>query len=205
VRQVAKTLVRLNVETRGFHAAADERWLKLVAPRHEPTYLDYVSQLVLAYGFDAPLEAAFAYTPELDTFIDLHPRFRSGLFIQDLLQLGLTPGQLASLRQCMIAPFTNVAEAFGWLYVHERTTLLMEPVRDELVSRLPDLAEATSALAARDGRVGMLWESFGEALDRVAFTSHIEDRIVMAATDAFHTLHNWHGASAHAARSRTRA
>lgn len=191
MRQVSKTLVRLNVETRCFHAASDAPWLELVAPGRTVTRLDYVSQVVLAYGFDAPLEAALAYTPHLDGFIDLHPRFRSGLLAQDLLALGISPSQLASLRQCMIAPFASVAEAFGWLYVHERATLIHDGVACELASRLPDVAGATSALHAHEGRVGVLWDDFGQALDRVARTSHIEDRIVAAALDAFRTLRVW--------------
>lgn len=192
MRQVSKALVRLNVETRGFHAAADAPWLDLVAPGRTVTRLDYVSQLVLAYGFDAPLEAALAYTPHLEPFVELHPRFRCGLLAQDLLSLGVSPGQMAGLRQCMIAPFASVAEAFGWLYVHERSTLLHEGIGCELASRLPEVAGAMSALHAHDGRVGGLWDDFGQALDRVARTSHIEDRVVAAAVDAFRTLGVWH-------------
>jgi len=191
VRQVSKTLVRLNVETRCFHAAADAPWLDLVAPGRTVTQLDYVAQLVLAYGFDAPLEAALAYTPHLEAFVDLHPRFRCGLLAQDLLALGLSPGQVAALRQCMIAPFASVAEALGWLYVHERSTLLHEGVACELESQHPVLVRATSALRAHEGRVGGLWDDFGQALDRVARTSHIEDRVVAAALDAFRTLRVW--------------
>ena len=191
MRQVSKTLVRLNVETRCFHAAADEPWLGLVAPGRTVTRFDYVTQLVLAYGFDAPLEAALAYTPHLDGFIEVHRRFRCGLLAQDLVRLGVSAGQLAAVRQCMIAPFASVAEAFGWLYVHERATLLHEGVASELESRLPEAAPATSALRAREGRVGVLWDDFGHAVDRVARTSHIEDRIVSAAIDAFRTLRVW--------------
>ena len=191
MRQVSKTLVRLNVETRCFHAAADAPWLDLVAPGRTVTQLDYVAQLVLAYGFDAPLEAALAYTPHLEAFVDLHPRFRCGLLAQDLLALGLSPGQVAALRQCMIAPFASVAEALGWLYVHERSTLLHEGVACELESQHPVLVRATSALRAHEGRVGGLWDDFGQALDRVARTSHIEDRVVAAALDAFRTLRVW--------------
>ena len=129
---------------------------------------------------------------EEDLFVELHPRFRCGLLAQDLLSLGLTPGQVAALRQCMIAPFASVAEALGWLYVHERSTLLYEGIACELTLRLPALGHAMSALHAHDGRVGGLWDDFGQALDKVARTSHIEDRIVAAALDAFRTLRVWH-------------
>jgi heme oxygenase len=186
VRQVSKTLVRLNVETRCFHAIADAPWLELVAPGHRPTRLQYLQQLVTAYGFDAALEAALAYTPHLDGFIDLHRRFRSGLIAADLIALGVRPGEVAELRQCMIAPFASVSEAFGWLYVHERATLLFRGVCAELATRLPDVAHATSALCRHQQL-----DSFGEALDRVARTTVIEDRVVSAALDAFRTLQVW--------------
>jgi heme oxygenase len=186
VRQVSKTLVRLNVETRCFHAAADAPWLDLIAPGRRPTRLEYLYQLVAAYGFDAPLEAALAYTPHLEGFINLHPRFRSGMLAADLLALGLKPGEIADLRQCMIAPFASVAEAFGWLYVHERAALLFSGVCAELCARLPELEHATSTLCTHQHL-----DSFGEALDRVARTPAIEERIVSAAIDAFRTLQVW--------------
>jgi heme oxygenase len=186
----------LNVETRCFHAAADARWLDLIAPGGTPTRFDYLHQLVTAYGFDAPLEAALAYTPHLDGFINVHERFRSGLIAADLIALGMTPGAVADLRQCMIAPFASVAEAFGWLYVHERATLLFPGVCAELVARVPAISGATSALCSHQHL-----ESFGEALDRVARTSLIEDRIVSAALDAFRTLQVWQRGPLAAARA----
>jgi heme oxygenase len=178
--------VRLNVETRCFHAAADAPWLDLIAPGHRPTRLEYLQQLVAAYGFDAPLEAALAYTPHIDGFIDLHRRFRSGMLAADMIALGVKPGEVAELRQCMIAPFASVAEAFGWLYVHERATLLFAGVCAELTARLPDVGHATSALCTHQRL-----DSFAEALDRVARVPAIEDRIVSGALDAFRTLQVW--------------
>lgn len=189
MRQVSKTLVRLNVETRYFHAISDGPWLDLIA--QHPTKLEYLQQLVATYGFEAPLEAALAYTPHVEGFIDLHWRFRSGLIAQDLLALGVKPGEVAALRQCMIAPFASVAEAFGWLYVHERASLLHDSVRTELVAQLPDVGRATSALTAHRGRIGVAFDDFGQALDRVARTPAIEDRIVSAAIEAFRTLQAW--------------
>lgn len=201
----SKNLIRLDVETRAFHAEASAPWLDLVAPgRHVGRY-EYVEQLVATYGFDAPLEAALAYTPHLDGFIDVAPRFRSGLLAQDLLALGLGPSGLAGLRQCMIAPFASVAEAFGWLYVHQRATLLYESVRSELVDRAPEIAGATSALCIHAGKVGEMWDALGPALDRVARTTAVEDRVIQAAHDAFRTLIAWHHRTSAPARASARA
>lgn len=200
----SKTLVRLDVETHAFHAEADALWLALVGKAHVGRY-EVVEQLVATYGFDASLESALAYTPHLEGFIDVAPRFRSGLLAQDLLSLGLTPSAVAGLRQAMIAPFASVAEAFGWLYVHQRATLLFESVRSALVERLPEIAGATSALCIHAGKTGVMWDALGPPLDRVARTTAVEDRVVQAAHDAFRTLIAWHRPASAPARASARA
>lgn len=188
----SKILSRIDVETRAFHGEADAAWLRLVAPGQSPSRFDYMQQLVASYGLDAPLEAALAYTPHLEGFITVAPRFRSGLLAQDLLALGLSPSTIAGLRQCMIAPFANVAEACGWLYVHERATLLYDTVRIELIDRLPEVAEATSALHIHDGWIGVMWDELGETLDEIGCSASVEDRIIRAALEAFRTTLGWY-------------
>ena len=187
----SKTLVRIDVETRAFHGEADAAWLALVAPGQTPSRFDYIQQLVASYGFDAPLEGALAYTPHLEAFIAVAPRFRSGLLAQDLLELGLSASTIAGLRQCMIAPFANVAEACGWLYVHQRATLLHDAIRLELIDHLPDVADATRALRLHEGKIGTLWEELGEVFDTVARSAPVEDRIIVAAHEAFRTTLAW--------------
>jgi len=187
----SRTLVRIDVETRAFHRDADAAWLDLVAPGTHPSRFDYIQQLVATYGFDAPLEAALAYTPHLDAFITVGPLFRSGMLAQDLLALGLSPSTIAGLRQCMIAPFANVAEACGWLYVHERAALTYDAVRIELLDQLPEVAEATSTLHMNDGEIGTKWAALGDTFDEIACSPAIEDRIIQAAHDAFRTLLAW--------------
>jgi heme oxygenase len=189
VRQLSKTLVRLNLETRAFHADADGPWLELVADANRVAYIDHLAR---CYGLDASLEAALAYTPHLASFIDLHRRFRAGYIAEDLLNLGVRPGVVSAVRQAMIAPFANVAEALGWLYVHERSTLVHDSVRSALLERLPELAFATSYLRRNAGHVGVLWEELGEAIDQVARTTAIEDCIVTAAIDASRTAVHWY-------------
>lgn len=198
------TLARLDAETRAFHADADAAWLSLVDGRHLGRY-EVVEQLVAAYGFDAPLESALAYTPHLDGFIDVAPRFRSGLLAQDLLALGLTPSAIAGLRQCMIAPFASVAEAFGWLYVHQRATVLFESVRSALVERVPEAAAATTSLCIHTGFARVMFEALGPPLDRVARTTTVEDRVVHSACEAFRTLTVWHRRASAPARASARA
>jgi heme oxygenase len=188
VRQLSKTLVRLNIETRAFHADADGPWLELVGGDR----YGYVQHLTTCYGFDASLEAALAYTEHLSSFVDLHARFRAGYIAEDLLTLGMRPAAIADLPHAMIAPFASVGEALGWLYVHQRSTLFHDSVCSQLVQRRPELAVATSYLRRNAGRIGILWEDLGRAIDQVARTSHIEDRIVTAAIDASRAAMHWH-------------
>lgn len=204
MRQLGRTIVRLNVETQAFHAAADAPWLGLIADGRPISRFDYVELLVRQYGFDAPLESALAYTPHLDGMFPLHQRFRAGALAQDLLNVGLAPSSIAQLRQCMIAPFASVAEALGWLYVHERSTLLHEAVLSQVLQRNSELAPATTCLQRDVGFVGVQWDDFGQMVDRVARTRAIEDRIIESAHDAFRSLLAWYGARAETSRAESR-
>jgi heme oxygenase len=192
VRQLSKTLLRLNVETRAFHADADAPWLDLVAPTAAPTRLDYIDHLAERYGFDASVESALAYTPHLSSVVDLHPRHRAGYIAEDLLRLGMSPAEIADLPQAMVAPFASVGEALGWLYVHERSTLLHDTACTRLLERMPELAYATSYLRRNEGQIGVLWDDLGQALDNVAGTIEIEDRIVTAAIEGSRLAIHWY-------------
>jgi heme oxygenase len=188
------SLVRLDLETRDEHAVADEPWLSLCEDARTPCEQDYMRVLVRTYGFEAPLEAALAYTPHFEALVDMTGRYRSGLIAQDLLVLGLGAGQVASVAQCMIAPFASVAEALGWLYVHERATLCHERVRATLLARAPGLKAATAYLTASAGTATRRFEDLGAAIARIARTSLIEDRVVSGARAAFRTQRGWTGA-----------
>ena len=121
VDQASTAVLRLNLETRSFHSAADEGWLALLS--RDVTRSDYLRQLVTVYGFEGPLEAAFAYTPNLKLFVDLRQRSRAGLIAKDLLALGLRANAIATIPQCLLAPFSGPVEALGWMYVAERATI----------------------------------------------------------------------------------
>ncbi len=186
------SLVRLDLETRGEHRSADEPWLTLCS-QDAPCEQDYVRVLARTYGFEAPLEAALAYTPHFEALVDMTGRYRSGLIAQDLLALGLSAGELAGVSQCMIAPFASVAEAVGWLYVHERATLCHEQVRAMLLARTPGLKAATAYLTASAGTAVERFEALADAIHRIARTSLIEDRVISGARVAFRTLRGWSG------------
>jgi heme oxygenase len=187
MRPVSTMLMRLNVETRVYHAAADAPLLELVRP--DVRRLDYMHLLVRMYGFEAALEGACAYTPRLSLFLDLRIRARSGLIARDLITLGLAPVDVAALAHCpALATFHDAPEALGWMYVTERATLLHDGVRRNLVARLPSVDTACNYLAASSGRIAQRWNELGVAADRLAPHG---DRMVAAARHAFLALREW--------------
>ena len=196
--QASTALVRLNLETRTFHDAADEGWLDLLQPT--VTRSDYLRQLVITYGFEAPLEAAFAYTPNLKLFVNLRQRSRAGLLAQDLLALGVRTNEISTLPHCLIAPFSGPIEAFGWLYVSERATLLHDRVRRHLLARLPDVHDASAYLRAYEGVVSARWYELGHAIDRAVRTEPHTNDLIAAARAAFRRMADWSNAATALAR-----
>lgn len=195
MESAATTLLRLNLETQSHHAAADELWAPLLAPH--VTKWQYLARLAVVYGFEAPLEAALAYTPNLRLAIDIRSRIRAGLVAQDLIALGLSAGEVAGLPQCFpMAPFGSPLEALGWLYVSERTTLQHDAVRQNVVGKLPDTATATAYLSVYDGIVGLRWQELGAAFDRFVRTERALDEVIAGAYAGFRCLANWCGATA---------
>lgn len=184
-------LVRLNLETRGLREATDSFWRSLCRP--EVDQLEYVRRLEATYGFEAPFEAACAYTPGLRDVIDLRARSRAGFIAQDLLALGFAPSDLSALPHCFpIAPFSDRLEALGWLYVVERATLIHDEVRRHLLAHLPGIAPATTYLGAYHHVAGARWQELGHVLDSVARTDDARADLVIGAHTAFRRLLDWY-------------
>lgn len=182
--------MRLNVATRHWHADVDEPWLDLLRP--SVTRAHYLAQLVRTYGFVAPFESACRYTPNLSRVLDFQQLTRAGLIAQDLLALGLTPSQVASVPQCHdIVTFAHVPEALGWLYVIERSTLLHEGIHRHIVANVPDVAHACTYLSLYEGRVNDHWEAFGRILDRAGAKPEHANQIHASAHAGFDTAKHW--------------
>jgi heme oxygenase len=182
---------RLNEETRAHHADAEADFDVLF--ENETTARHYMMFLVKVYGFEAPLESTLAMTPNLELMIDLKERTKAGYLAQDLMALGLRPAQIAELPQCLTIPqFRGAAEALGWMYVVERTTLAHSVLRRHLLTRLPrEMRNASNYFSAYTGVVGSRWRKFGTVLDDVARHPAIADRVVGAANDAFRGQRRW--------------
>lgn len=145
----------------------------------------------MTYGFEAPLEAALAYTPRLKALVDLRQRSRAGFIAADLLELGLRAHEVSTLPQCLIAPFSGPIEALGWMYVAERATLMHERVRRHLLARLPETHRACTYLAAYDGVVNARWNALGHAIDRAVTTEPALDDLIAAGRAAFRRMIDW--------------
>jgi heme oxygenase len=189
-RGQAQILTRLNSETLAFHADMDDAvWIGLLGG--ELTLTRYVNRLMAVYGFESPIESALAYTPRLGAIIELRNRARSGLIAQDLIALGFSTSQVAQLPLCPIAPFAEPAEALGWMYVVQRSTLLHERTKRHIDARLPHLTRGTAYLSATDGRVSAGWNELGSILDTVIRDQLTADRVVRGAQDAFRRALEW--------------
>jgi heme oxygenase (biliverdin-IX-beta and delta-forming) len=182
---------RLDVETRAHHIEADGDFDVLFGDYTSST--DYLLYLTRVYGFEAPLESSLAMTPNLDLVIDLRERQKAGFLAQDMLQLGLRPSDIAQIPQCMRIPqFRGAAEALGWMYVVERSTLAHSVIRRHLLTRLPrPMSIASSYLQCYSGVVGSRWRLFGTVIDDVCRIPAIGERVIAAAHEAFRTQRRW--------------
>jgi heme oxygenase (biliverdin-IX-beta and delta-forming) len=188
MQPVSTMLNRLEIETRDQHADVDGYWLDLMASG--VTRDHYRLHLMKVYGFEAPIESALAYTPHLIT--DRRERTRSGLIVQDLLALGITPGRITALPQCTsIGQFDDPAEALGWKYVIERPTQLHSAIKRNVVSRVADVANACAYLSSCDGIAAARWQQFGALLDEVAKRPGTGERIIASAKTGFAAMSRW--------------
>lgn len=186
----SRLLLRLSLATREAHADVDDRWLDLLSPN--VALSDYLTQLVRVYGLVAPFESACRYTRGIGAHLDVRQLSRAGLIAKDLLNLGLSPTQVSSVPSCpSITTFQSVQEAFGWLYVIERSTLLQDGIRRHLLRHLPNVEHAVAYLAAYDGRVADHWLTFGRLLDEVGATEESSAEVLAATHEGFAAARVW--------------
>lgn len=187
-----RILTKLNEATEPHHADADADLDRYVF-RTDVTRGDYRTYLTRLYGFIVPLEQALAHTPGLADLIDLQARAKSAMLLYDLLALGLTLQDVAELPQCRTIPaFKGPAAALGWMYVAERPMLQAAVIRSHLEARLGrDMTSASSYLSCYSGQAGQRWRELGEAMERVAATTVLADRLATAASEGFRCLLRW--------------
>lgn len=187
-----RMLHRLNVDTEAHHGEADADLDRYVF-REDVTRNHYRHYLARLYGFVVPLEHALQHTPGLDDIIDLQARCKSATLLYDLLALGMTLQDVSELPQCLSVPsFKGPAAALGWMYVAERPMLQAAVIKSHLETRLGrNMASASAYLSCYAGQAGQRWRELGEAMERVAQTEVLADRITTAANEAFRCLLRW--------------
>lgn len=186
---MSPALLRLNLETREYHAAADEAWSVLRQQRVRRR--DYIEQLIVTFGFESAVESALAYTPGLRSVIDLRQRARAGLIAQDLIAFGFTPQELAALpQQDQVTPFWTVVDGLGWMYVMERATLHFDAIRRGLL-RLLGPETPTAYLRAYEGEASAQWHRYGQVLEQVCTDEDSLQQLVTAARGGFQALADW--------------
>lgn len=186
-----RMLSRLNAETQMHHSDADGD-IDVYLFRPQVTAGDYRQYLCRVYGFLLPLEAALASAPGLDEVIDARGRAKSALLVHDLLALGMTIDEVNRLPQAAPPSFRGPAAALGWMYVIERPLLSAAVIRGHLARFLPtEMALASAYLSCYQGQVGALWRDLGEAMDRIAYSQSVADRMVVSAHEAFRAMSRW--------------
>ena len=156
--------------------------------RTPPSALDYVMYLERVYGFETPIEIAFARTSGLEQVIDLRGRQELRLLRCDLNALGVIDPS-ATLRSTRVAPFPGIPEALGWMFVVDRSAQLNQQLHAALSS-----SELARQLAIAGSYLGscVRGESrraeLAEALDRVCRTP---DRAIHAAKRALRCQQLW--------------
>jgi heme oxygenase len=176
-------LARLKRETQGLRASADEGRLEPL--RTTATRASYVSYLSRIFGFEAPIEAAFAATRDLGYLVDLRWRPNIRLLRADLTALGVV--EPARLPATPMPRFATVTEALGWMYVVEQNVTLHGQLHRHFARWLPGELAAAGCYLSRGDRL----DDLGAALDAHATRPEIATKIVDAACTAFRRQRLW--------------
>ncbi len=151
-------------------------------------YRGYLSRI---YGFEAPVEAALARTPEIGELLALRDRSWLRLLRSDLAALGIPDS--SSLATCAAVPvFATPIEAMGWLYTIEHGTIVHGQVHRHLERHLlHPLAHAGSYLATTARDAGARLARLGSALDWLARDPASAQPLIDAAAAALRCQHRW--------------
>jgi heme oxygenase (biliverdin-IX-beta and delta-forming) len=150
----------------------------------------YRDLLVKLYGFHRPLEDALLAAPRSWWFdLELAPRLRADRIAADLLALGLTSGDLASVPLTSRPRFDRAEHLLGCLYVREGATLGGKVLARKLDSILGSGDHARSFFASTS-RDGALWGELCATLDCVD-AGHELSAMIAAACGTFAALEAW--------------
>jgi heme oxygenase len=189
---VARWLFRLGQQTVAHHATADAQRLALMSVTSASHYR---ALLVRIYGFEGAVES-WASAAEGLSAASAGARSRKGRLYRDLLALGLTELEIATLPAAPV-DLRSKADGLGWLFVIERHVLLAGLIRRILTSELREVfATARSYLDTHvDG--GARFREFAYAATDAAIRGDVRpDALLGAARAAFDAQHQWYARTA---------
>jgi heme oxygenase len=184
-------LQRLQRETTPHHITAETDRLSILTDTVEPArYRAYLSSI---FGFEAPIEAAFALTPGMDDIVDLRARSHIRLLRSDLRALGVEdPSTLPKTA----VRLRDRIDALGWIYVLQQNTLLHGLIARHLRTHIPVVMTTAGSYLAGYYCSGARQRELGAALDRCARSIASADRIVSAVKNAYRVQHGWYEGAA---------
>ncbi len=188
----AMILSALRTATREQHLRV-ERAVNL--PARLRSRASFGSLLERFYGYYSPLEerlTALARAGQVP--FDLQPRLKTTLLRQDLLALGRTPEQIATLPLCTELPsLRETADAMGCLYVLEGATLGGQIIRQAVSRQLGIEPDSGCAFFHSYGsRTHSQWSNFCSILaDYGDRHPGAESQVITAATETFARLGSW--------------
>src|SRR5689334_19248813 len=177
----------LGGETEQYHAAVEEELLV-----RSPMPVDYQRYLTRMYGFVLPVERALLGTPRIERYTEARRFHKHELLRRDLAGLRMMPEQIGALPLCAVPAFETPAEALGWAYVIERSTLKHSELYRQLAWVIPGtIAFSSFYLKCYVGMVGEMWRSFGFALEVFETQLAAKERLFASAAEAFRCFRQW--------------
>lgn len=184
---------QLKTETARHHEAIENarRFSRLGADDFSKS--EYIDILERFYGFYKPLEQAFGTHPDMMAALGYEKRFKLPLLERDLMALGHSAAQIASLSVADdLPPTATVAQALGCVYVMEGSThgsqFIARRLRESLA--LTD-GQGLSFYEGYGKDTMTQWKAFKAYLDTTIQSEPERQEVVDAAAKTFEALHRW--------------
>jgi heme oxygenase len=190
-RGARSALERIRYETHALHEQIEGIVPLLQPESDEHSYRSYLAKLL---GFHRPLEPVlFSRAGLRELGIRRAEREKAPWLARDLLALGLSVEQVASLPRCRSLPrVSSLSAALGCCYVLEGATLSAQLIYRELSLRLPEpMSRASSYLRCYGAETARMWTSFCVALEHHGLHAADQVEIARAARETFTALHAW--------------
>lgn len=142
----------------------------------EITLDTYRQLLVRLYQFHWPLEDSLAGRWSRDVGLDLEPRRRVRLLLDDLLAIGVDPFDITAIAQAPIPPLLSKGHLLGCLYVREGATLGGKVLASRLDRLFGGGARGRSFFRGTRGD-GALWNECCHAFELAADEGHLPEMI----------------------------